>query len=60
MRGRRAIRSLRGFERIHLKADESREVKFTAAAEHVPTDKVEISVGGGQPVGSTAHVNRPR
>ncbi len=50
------IRSLRGFQRIHLKAGESRQVKFTVAAEDVPKDKVEISVGGGQPVGSTPHV----
>ena len=50
------IRSLRGFERLHLKAGESRQVKFTVTAEDVPKDKVEISVGGGQPVGSTPHV----
>ena len=50
------IRSLRGFQRIHLKAGESREVKFMVAAEDMPKDKVDISVGGGQPVGSTPHV----
>jgi beta-glucosidase len=50
------IRSLRGFQRIHLKAGESRAVKFTVAAEDVPKEKVEIGVGGGQPVGSTPHV----
>jgi beta-glucosidase len=50
------IRSLRGFRRIHLKAGESRAVKFTVASEDVLKDKVEISVGGGQPVGSTPHV----
>jgi beta-glucosidase len=50
------VRSLRGFQRLHLKAGESREVKFTVAAEYVPKEKVEISVGGGQPVGSTLHV----
>jgi len=50
------IRSLRGFQRIHLQAGESREVKFAVAVEDLPKDKVEISVGGGQPVGSTPHV----
>jgi beta-glucosidase len=52
-----SIRDLRGFQRIHLKAGESRAVKFTVAAEDVPKEKVEISVGGGQPVGNTPHVN---
>jgi beta-glucosidase len=51
-----AIRNLRGFERIRLKAGESREVKFMVAADDVPKGKVEIGVGGGQPVGSTPHV----
>ena len=50
------IRDLRGFQRIHLKAGESREVQFMLAIEDVPKAKVEISVGGGQPVGSTPHV----
>jgi hypothetical protein len=31
-------------------------VKFTVAAEDVPKENVEVSVGGGQPVGSTPHV----
>ena len=47
---------MRGFQRIHLKAGEIRAVKFTVAAEDVPKEKVEIGVGGGQPVGSTPHV----
>ena len=50
------IRNLRGFQRIHLKVGESRQVRFTVGAEDVPKEKVEISVGGGQPVGSTPHV----
>ena len=50
------VRNLRGFQRIHLKAGESRQVKFTVASEDLPKEKVEISVGGGQPVGSTPHV----
>jgi beta-glucosidase len=51
------VRSLRGFQRIHLRAGESRQVKFTVASEDVPKDKVEISVGGGQPVGNTPRVS---
>ncbi|HXE07408.1 MAG TPA: glycoside hydrolase family 3 C-terminal domain-containing protein [Acidobacteriaceae bacterium] len=43
------IRSLRGFERIHLKAGESREVRFTLAHADVPRAKLQVSVGGGQP-----------
>jgi beta-glucosidase len=45
------IRSLRGFQRIHLRAGESRIVQFTLGAEDVPKEKVRISVGGGQPGG---------
>src|ERR1019366_4661602 len=30
------IRNLRGFQRIHLKAGESRQVKFTLASEDTP------------------------
>jgi beta-glucosidase len=51
------IRSLRGFQRIHLRAGESRTVSFTLAAADVPKSKVEISVGGGQPSGNIPHVN---
>jgi len=47
------VRNLRGFQRIHLKAGESRLVKFTVKPEDLPKDKVEISLGGGQPLGST-------
>jgi len=50
------IRSLRGFQRIHLRAGESREVTFKVADDDLPTSTVEISVGGGQPLGSTPHV----
>jgi len=49
------VRSLRGFQRIHLRAGESRQVSFALESD-VPTSKVEISVGGGQPVGNTPHV----
>jgi len=44
------IRSLRGFQRIHLKAGESRAVKFTLSHDDVPQAKLDVSVGGGQPV----------
>jgi beta-glucosidase len=47
------VRSLRGFQRIHLRAGESREVSFTLGSEDVPKSPVEVSVGGGQPVGKT-------
>jgi len=50
------LRSLRGFQRVALRAGESREVKFTLAAADLPKAAVEISVGGGQPVGSVPHV----
>jgi beta-glucosidase len=46
------IRNLRGFERIFLHAGESREVKFTLAAADIPKSVVDVSVGGGQPVGN--------
>ena len=51
-----AIRNLRGFQRIHLKAGEARQVTFTVPSGDVPKSKVEVSVGGGQPVGSTPHL----
>jgi len=43
------IRSLRGFQRIHLRANESRQVRFTLGRDDLPTSTVDISVGGGQP-----------
>jgi len=51
------IRNLRGFERIHLRPGESREVKFILPPEDLPKEKVQVSVGGGQPVGTTPRVN---
>ena len=50
------IRNLRGFQRIHLKAGESRQVKFTVATADVPKSKADVSVGGGQPLPNTPHV----
>jgi len=51
-----AIRNLRGFERIHLRAGESRGVHFTLDSDVLSKLKVEISVGGGQPLGVIPHV----
>ena len=50
------IRSLRGFQRIHLRAGESRQLSFLLAADDLPKTTVEVSVGGGQPIGSVAFV----
>lgn len=44
------IRQLRGFQRIHLRPNETRTVEFTIAPEDLLADKVKISVGGGQPI----------
>jgi len=50
------VRSLRGFQRIHLRAGESREVTFMLGSDEVPRSAVDVSVGGGQPVANTPHV----
>jgi beta-glucosidase len=50
-----AVRTLRAFQRIHLRAGESRTVEFTVT--DLPKRKGRISVGGGQPVGSVPHVD---
>ena len=50
------IRSLRGFQRVHLRAGESREVQFDIPAADLPAGKVKISAGGGQPVAGVSHV----
>jgi beta-glucosidase len=51
-----AIRQLRGFVRIHLRAGETRDVRLLLAAEDVPKRKVRISVGSGQPLPQIPHV----
>ena len=51
-----AIRSLRGFQRVHLRAGETRDVQFTLPADALPKSKAKITVGGGQPVGAVARV----
>jgi beta-glucosidase len=50
------IRSLRGFQRIHLRAGESREVRFTLGSDDLPKSAVDVSVGGGQPAANIPHV----
>jgi beta-glucosidase len=50
------IRSLRGFQRVHLHAGESRLVTFSLTSAELPRTSVEISVGGGQPAAGTPHV----
>jgi beta-glucosidase len=52
-----AIRDLRGFQRVHLRAGETKQVEFTVSARELPKEKVKISVGGGQPVGAVPHVD---
>jgi beta-glucosidase len=51
-----AIRTLRGFQRIHLRPNETRTVEFVIGVEDLPKEKVRISVGGGQPVGQIPHL----
>jgi beta-glucosidase len=53
------IRSLRGFQRVHLRAGERRQVQFTLAAEDLPKSTLDVSVGGGQPLAGTAFVRGP-
>ncbi|MDE3198010.1 MAG: glycoside hydrolase family 3 C-terminal domain-containing protein, partial [Acidobacteriota bacterium] len=50
------IRQLRGFQRVHLKAGESKQVVLTVPSSDVPKNRVKINVGGGQPTGSIPHV----
>jgi beta-glucosidase len=49
------VRTLRAFQRIHLRSGESRTVEFTVT--DLPGRKGRISVGGGQPMGSVPHVD---
>jgi beta-glucosidase len=51
-----AVRQLRGFQRIHLRAGESRTVEFTLEPSALPKATAKISVGGGQPAAGVAHV----
>jgi beta-glucosidase len=51
-----AIRTLRGFERVHLRAGESKDLKFTLNGEDLPKDRISLTLGGRQPVGKTPYV----
>ncbi len=51
-----AIRSLRGFRRVHLRAGESQEVRFDIPARDLPAKSVKIHVGSGQPVKGVAQI----
>jgi beta-glucosidase len=51
-----ALRELRAFQRIHLRAGEARDVEFEIPASDVPANKTRISIGGGQPVGTIPRV----
>ena len=51
------IRTLRGFQRLHLRAGESRNVEFQIPAENVPKAKTKVAAGGGQPVPQIPHVD---
>ncbi len=50
------IRNLRGFQRIRLRAGESRQVSFSVPSADLPNGKVAISVGGGQPLANIPHL----
>jgi beta-glucosidase len=50
------IRSLRGFQRIHLRAGERRVVRFTLDSDNLPKSAVDVSLGGGQPIANIPHV----
>jgi beta-glucosidase len=49
-----AIRQLQGFQRIHLKPGESRDIRFTIPAAELPKGPVRVSAGGGQPAAGAA------
>jgi beta-glucosidase len=50
------IRNLCGFQRIHLRAGESREISFVLKADALPRARIKISVGGGQPLKGIPYV----
>jgi beta-glucosidase len=51
-----ALRQLRGFERVHLRAGESRDVRFAVGAADLSKGKTAIAVGGGQPTAGNSFV----
>jgi beta-glucosidase len=52
-----AIRSLRGFQRVHLRAGESKDLKFTVTGDDLPKDAIQMTLGGGQPSGKVSFVD---
>lgn len=50
------IHELRGLQRVHLRAGETRTIEFTVPAADLPTGSLKVSVGGGQPIASVPHV----
>ncbi len=65
IRGKAPLNALKGFQRIHLKKGESKLVKFVLqpadlelvnekGRRYAPTGKLQVSVGGSQPVKSMA------
>jgi beta-glucosidase len=46
-----ALRTLRGFRRIHLRPGETQTVDFAVSPDDLPAQKIRVSVGGGQPIG---------
>jgi beta-glucosidase len=50
------VRNLRGFQRIRLRAGESREVGFVLDSSNLPEKETKISIGGGQPLDDIPHV----
>jgi beta-glucosidase len=51
-----AVRTLRGFQRVHLRPGESQDVKFTLDGEDLPKERISLTMGGGQPTGKIPHV----
>ena len=51
------IRNLRGFQRLRLRAGESRQVIFSVDSADLPKTTVEISIGGGQPLANIRHLS---
>ncbi len=51
------IRQLRGFERVHLRAGETREIEFDLDAKDLPRAPTKISAGGGQPLAQIPHAD---
>ena len=54
--GDEVARNLRGVQRIHLRAGETRNVEFTLDSDDVPKNRTKISVGVGQPVGLISRI----